>query len=646
MCLGIFTIQYFVSKSSDNIMHSLRVILILNVVLHGAITYLFTELISHFGLFSIKAIFGFWIMMCLAQIAFIFLKKVPLKINYNSSFLEHKGILGVIGIFSLIALFTALAYPPMTADSYTYHLARIVRWFQHGSLDHYASFIDRQLFQPPFAEVLIAHTMGLSGNDILANSLQWGCMLGAAICISLILRFLDFSRLFQLVGALLVILTPSVYLEASSTQNDLVLGFYVSALYFFVIWKMRRKEGFSFLDIMISICLASAVLTKGTGYVYCFAPMACYGLYQLMLYIKKTISIPDLAKSYGIVLVVFLIFNISHFTRNIEIYDHPLSSERMNQHLSNKEMNVPLAISNITKNVAIHFSYPPIIPFVTKVVEGVHSVVGVNSDDQRITIGGRTFMLLGVPNHESKGSNIFQALLIIAAYIVFLISIFRKEKYRVEWYFMFGTVLFSFIFFALYLKWQPVHSRLHVPLLILAVPSIVYLIDRMYRNNVGRILTYIFSAGILINGLYVTFMNNSRPLVVVKDHTMGKKLFMTPNNYLYSTPKRKGYDEVRRFLQKESIDRKINVGCIFMEKTWEYPLTYDFYKNKNLSFHHIMLTKRSPSLKLEKPVDADFIIVDSRIEQYKDPILMYGDKKFRKINTKHSIFWIYKRVGK
>lgn len=640
----MFTTQYFVSKQ-DDLSSSFRFLFVASLILNASIAYVFTELISHFDLFGITSIYLLWVTIIVFQGLFLFRNKESLKLSYDRSFLEHKWLLILIGVFVAIGLFTALAYPPMTADSYTYHLARIVRWFQSGTLDHYACFIDRQLFQPPFAEVLISHSIGLSGNDIFANCIQWLCMIGAAFSISLLLKLLDFGPFLQLLGSLLVIITPSVFLEASSTQNDLVLGFYVSSLYFLIVWSIQKKKGFSIVDVFIALCLPSAVLTKGTGYVYCFAPMLFYGMYKLFLLYKKQVKFSNVVKSFGAIVLIFLIFNGSHFKRNFEIYSNPVSHERMNRHLSNSEMSLPLAISNITKNAAIHFSYPAIIPFVTRVVEGIHTVIGVQSDDQRITIGGRSFQLLGVPNHESKGANIFQAILIILSYLVFLINIFRRNKPRIEWSFIFGTVLFSFILFALYLKWQPVHSRLHVPLLIAAVPITMYIIEKL-KNGVGKYFLYFIGLGILLNGVYVALLNNSRPLIVVEGETMGNKLFLAPNHYLYSNAKHKGYDEVRRFLEKKSIDKKINVGCIFMETTWEYPLTYDFYKNENLSFYHIFLTKRSPSRVLEKKYDLDYIIVDSRLENYDDPSLVYQDINFQRVKTRHSSFWIYKRTNK
>ena len=76
------------------------------------------------------------------------------------------GIL--LGIILLVgALFTV----PYNYDSMTYHLGRIGHWIDNGSVAHYVSCIDRQIYSPVMSEYEMLHMFLLNGNDSFLNLL-------------------------------------------------------------------------------------------------------------------------------------------------------------------------------------------------------------------------------------------------------------------------------------------------------------------------------------------------------------------------------------------------------------------------------------------------------------------------------------------
>src|SRR5688572_10806102 len=94
-----------------------------------------------------------------------------------------KSRLSIKGAFSWIApliggvllVLAAIAWtaPPNTWDSMTYHLTRVMHWKVNASVAFYPTHIPRELYQHPFAEILILHTVLLSGGDRLANLPQF-----------------------------------------------------------------------------------------------------------------------------------------------------------------------------------------------------------------------------------------------------------------------------------------------------------------------------------------------------------------------------------------------------------------------------------------------------------------------------------------
>jgi hypothetical protein len=86
-----------------------------------------------------------------------------------------------IAAIGATTLVIALVAAPNTWDSMTYHLPRVAHWAANGSVAHYPTSIDRQLWQPPFGEYLVRLAYVACGGDRLANLPAWLAAIGAAI---------------------------------------------------------------------------------------------------------------------------------------------------------------------------------------------------------------------------------------------------------------------------------------------------------------------------------------------------------------------------------------------------------------------------------------------------------------------------------
>ncbi len=168
----------------------------------------------------------------------------------------------VVAAALVVELVLAIAVCPNNWDSMTYHLSRAAYWLQHHSAMQWPAGSIRQNFSPPNAEMLAAWTMALRGTDQLANLVQWTALLGLAAGIFSICRLIAFPMFASLFAAACFVAMPQPLLQATSTQNDLVVSLFVVSAILFGIRSLRdHSRG----DLTVAAAsLGLAIGTKGT----------------------------------------------------------------------------------------------------------------------------------------------------------------------------------------------------------------------------------------------------------------------------------------------------------------------------------------------------------------------------------------------
>ena len=149
-------------------------------------------------------------------------------------------LLGTAALAGL--LFTvALIAPANNVDSLLYHMSRVMHWAQNGSLRHYAASYHNQLFMPPGAELAILNLRVLMGNDRAANLVQWFAMLGNLLGVSAIARLLGGRSTAQVLAAVFAVTIPMGILQATSTQNDLVVALWLVCCVYLALLSRSRS---------------------------------------------------------------------------------------------------------------------------------------------------------------------------------------------------------------------------------------------------------------------------------------------------------------------------------------------------------------------------------------------------------------------
>jgi hypothetical protein len=362
---------------------------------------------------------------------------------------------------------------PNNWDAMAYHLARVAHWGQNRSIAFYPTHILHQLFYPPWAEYATLHLTLLGGEERLANLVQWFSMLGSVVGVSLIAKRLGASVRGQLFSPLFCATLPMGILQASSSQNDYVAAFWLVCLVVALL-ALRAEPTSPMQAVLVGASLGLALLTKGTAYLFAAPLLALLGL---------TTGGPGMliwTRQWALVALVALAINTPHYARNHDLFgsivgpagpgaaasaDNPMG-------LANEAFTPSVLASNLARNAAIHIGTP--LPWLNRSIEGAiakwHALLGADMNDPRTTWRDRSFRVSPPEPSENAAGNPIHLLAIVGSVVVLATSWRWRHDPRVSSYG--AALLLGFLLFSLLLKWQPLHSRLQLPLFVLWSPIV------------------------------------------------------------------------------------------------------------------------------------------------------------------------------
>ncbi len=482
-------------------------------------------------------------------------------------------ILIVTGIIALVA-------PPNNFDSMTYHMSRVAHWIQNQSVGHYPTHIARQLYLPPWAEFAITHLQILTGGDYLANLVQWFSMLGCILGITLIAKELGANLSGQTFAAVFCATIPMGVLQSTSTQNDYVVSFWLVC---FVYFGMRWKEDTDWrFTLAAGTSLGLAILTKGTAYIFALPFLVWFSMSGIRNLRWGVI------KHFLVLCSMVLIMNAGHYIRNYEIFGNPLGTDDLPP-LSNEVINLPVAISNITRNLALHAGTPfdEFNRVIRSGIESLHSSLGIDINDRKTTFGKSLFALQQTSLHEDMAGNPLHLILAMISGILVLNSRIRKRHSSLLPYIL--VVFSACLLFCIYLKWQPWHSRLQLPLFVLSSPFVGIILTESRRKFVAN------SIMVILLGASLPWLlgNASRPI-------LGNNSIITTSRidqYFINQP----LIEESFFDAADLIDKHKckSIGIVLGRNDWEYPLWVLLRRNGNRTprIEHVNVLNRSGKIK-------------------------------------------------
>ncbi len=551
-----------------------RISALLAAIGSATVVIVFTEILSLFHAFCFYPILLSWFLLTIIAVILARRKiSIKLRFNGNNFLLSEKIFLSIIVFVCLITAITALFGVPNTWDSMTYHLSRVEHWIQNGTVAHYPTNITRQLFITPFAEFTIAHLRLLGGGESCANWVQWMAMLGSLIGGTLIAQLLGSSRKGQLFTGVLIVTIPMGILQAVSTQTDYMSAFWLVCSVIFLIQSQRNPMFLYKLSAGLSIGLA--LLTKGNNYIF-IAPF-------LIWYIFSSLK-AGFRKGLLTVLIIFscsLMLNAGQYWRNIQTFGSPSWTCVS---LMNESFGLKLLWVNVLRNAGLHMGTPwdDVNQFLTQILIGAAHSVGADINDPRASFSSEPFAVPALSYDEDVAGNFLH--LFLVSMVLILCWIFPSKDKGVRFYVLAITI--AFILFCLLVRYQPWHSRFHLPLFVLFCPAVGIIMERFLNKKIIVCLGMI----LFVAAIPWMFFNHQHPWGGYSS------IWRTPKQIQYfykqsSTVMR--YASISAYLKAIKCNQ---VGLLIGEDTWEYPW-WAFLKSPRLRIEHVHVDNQSAQLK-------------------------------------------------
>jgi 4-amino-4-deoxy-L-arabinose transferase-like glycosyltransferase len=565
---------------------------LLSSLVWGILLTTITETLSFFNLLSFGWLLSLWTLSGVV-LGFLHLKNLKKRNGVNNGkeqFKEYSTsensknillveprlrilLLGMFFIISIIGLIALIA-PPNTNDSMGYHMPRVMHWIQNHSVAHFPTNYTAQLFLPPWSAFAILHLQVLSGGDRYANLVQWFSMVGSITGVSLIAKHLGANIYGQTFAAVFCATIPMGILQGSSTQNDYVVAFWLVCLVYYVLRTLQERTKKTYF-LQIGISLGLAIFTKPTAYLYSFP-------FLVWLFVSEVKLLRwQVWKPISQVAFPSLLVNALHFARNFEMFHNPLGTSPTYIIYTNRAFSIPIFLSNIIRNIALHLSTPSpsINRFLVNFWSAIHSILNVDINDPRTS--SSDFQLNSLINHEDLAGNSVHLLLIVILIACFSLGSKRKipSNFALQNYLV--CIITGFLLFCLILAWTPFHTRLHLTLFVLSSAFVGCVLSALWQPKLVSAV-----AGILIILSFPwVFFNENRP-VIANSHFL--KTGEIEN--IFNTERIELYFMGRRYLKYPMIGAAnfiktrqcLNVGVSFDRlDIYEYPLWALLQENNN-----------------------------------------------------------------
>lgn len=494
---------------------------------------------------------------------------------------------GIVAVILATTLFLTLVSPPNTSDAMSYHVPRVLHWLDRGTLQPYFTGIDRQLWQPPFAEYLVAGGYGMAGGrEWLINLPQWFAFGGVILAVMATARLLGADRRGRWLAAVLVATLPPAILQASSAQNDLLATFWTLVVVYLALRRLADLPPLLGSDaVLIGVAAALAVGTKGTALLFAVPWLAVF-----LWAGARTVSWRTTARHAATVLAIVAVFNAGHWIANAAVFDTFLGPSSVQRLLRPESMSPPVLLSNLVANLTLHAGTPleAVNAGFQSVVSGLNALLGVNGDAVYPFFGG--FRIEPFSTHEDLGGAPLHLLLGMAGLIVAVLRWRRLGPAARTGVVAVGA---SWLLFAAAVRWQPYNARLQLPMFAAMAPFLA-----LWLGRAGlRVQTGVVSLLVAV-AVPALVANATRPLlpglVLPEPGNRGSILAQERASAYFND--RPALEPSYRALAARILETGCDqVGLVAGYDSWEYPL-WALTRSGGVRFTHVPAGREDPAL--------------------------------------------------
>lgn len=611
MSFLILVAAFKLNKATSN---GLRLAFLKASIIHALIVVLASELLSLIQFLNFRCIVFIWICVTFINSGYLIfvLKKehhpatLPSIVPKAWSDLKRQSLADKIAVLVVlitlsICLLTAIVAPPNNEDSLTYHMPKVMHWIQNQSVDHYPTHNLRQISFSPGAEYIITHFQILSGSDRFANCIQWLAFLGCVLGVSLIAGVaVDVET--QILSALICVSIPMAIMQSNTTQNDLVVSFWLVCFVYF----MFRTDYYSGSDLFwISAALGLSVLTKPTAIIFGIPFVVLFwfrtvgsfkGLFNLSILFKSLLSV-------GFTAAGALTLSIPYYWRNYKTFGNFMGIDTGTKNIT---VGLIQSVSNILRNLALNI---PSLPF-WQFVERIHkSVLKIDINTPAITYqGDGNFFNPGLirrvllPDEDFVGAPLHLMLILMSMPLLLSTIASRKKKNLFNLMLLLTGISMGFLLYCFLIKWQMWANRLLLPLFVVSVPLAGYVVKRYLSPAIQLTLL-----GILAScAFFCSLTPIHRPLVALPKHwttfCRSESILLLNRNELYLSSY--GQDAVAAYEAMADVMMQNHCDKVGLDIGWnnlEYPIWV--YLNSRIpetvKIKHINVKNQSGRLKAE-----------------------------------------------
>ena len=255
----------------------------------------------------------------------------------------------IVGMNAVVIVFSA----PGNWDSMTHHLARAAYYFQQGSLDQYPANYFAQVQWAKIASVFnIVMLLLFSGDEKGTQFIQFFAYLITSTLIYLICRRVGMARKTSLTAMLIFMLSTNVLLESTTTQNDLIVLWFVTFALLFFIEYLQTKQ-FSY-GMLFGATIGLAIGTKASALMLMpplLVMMAGVGMFEKKLYFAEMLRVSTLlALTTALGLAVFAV--PAGYFENWSRYGNILGDSHLVQEHTFSGMGITNRLSSTIANMA------------------------------------------------------------------------------------------------------------------------------------------------------------------------------------------------------------------------------------------------------------------------------------------------------
>lgn len=576
--------------------------LILIFIFNWAQLIISIEFLSIFKFLNIYTLYSFYLIELIICIIFIKVKKIPIKIslinvkqtikNFYVKLKLNKAlkiflIIWLI-IIIIIPLYIGIAIHPPNYDSMTYHLARAGFWYQNNSINHYFTRYVHQNDYPVNSELGFLWLFIFTSSDLLTFSIQWLSFIVALFALYRLLRELGYNRNISFITTFIFSTFDMCILQASSTQNDMIVAAFVILIFYFLIKYFNSTNGE--IKYLIFASITAGIVIGIKGYTYLFIPG-----FLIFILIYGKINKKNISKFLYVLLFSLLgiiIFASYSLLQNYISYNNPLGFTGTISEMKMEIFNFKAFFSNLLRHLFSFYQENEGFGFLSKQINKyfhiIHNKLQINVSDPLTTWPGLYFKIWEHRVNFDTGYfgmlfSLFVLPVSIYNFILFIILKIKKVNHSLNKKYtnsLTATIIpaIFFIGYVLLFKWHIWAGRYMIAFVLLIMISVAE-----FFELVGKFKKKFFTSLIILiillsiwSSIYPLFNNEYASI-----SKSIKKYFFTQKKE-EQTIKESPIDLMKKVnnLLYEYFPEKSDIGIVLDPSDWVYIYFGDKFQRK------------------------------------------------------------------